>query len=241
MNQFSSPEKKSPTAPTTGDFNKARYFQGAGNRLGNVSPLPCKSFAEFCATLREAKELSVTAAEFCSLPKKDPQAANDQARAKQVSFFTPATFLSSTRRTENASCCNLVVLDVDDSRDARKILHQLKSPDTIDGLNFVAYSTASSTRDHPRLRIVVSADEIPLTNYPVAVNHVAKCIGLESVTKESKVPVQPMYWPTVFADDLLGLPFEWYERLDGRALNMREIRPEAEASEQAPETIDLVD
>ena len=173
-----------------------RYFAGSGDSLGVVSALPQPNFAALCAdVLSEPIRLASTRADFFALPRKE------QNTAKRVRYITPAAFDSSpsSRVTEQAVRCNLLALDVDDSAEAARLLKQ--DWDTAFGdLGFIVWRTISSTPDSPRLRVLVNAEGIPVSRYSAAVRTIAEMIGLTNVTHESKVPVQPMFLPTVFAD-----------------------------------------
>lgn len=121
--------------------------------------------------------------------------------------------------------CNLVFIDIDDAKDARSLVSQ---PDNIlralSEWNFAAYTTASSTPENPRLRVVVDADSIPADQYGQAVHFIASKLGLQEVTGESLKPKQPMVLPSIFSDDDLDSNPEICSRLDGRALKCADFQ-----------------
>lgn len=157
--------------------------------------------------------LSVTYAEYQAMSKKE------RAEAKLVSYVVPCTFPRSPwegRKLEHAGPCGLLILDIDDAEDARRFVDD---PASLVALlkhrNFAAYKTISSTPEAPRLRVIVEADNIPAEKYPDAVLTVAQEMGLTKITRESAIAVQPMFRPTVFADQdpdlehpLLAMHFE---------------------------------
>lgn len=51
------------------------------------------------------------------------------------------------------------------------------------------------------MRIVIEADALSLSEYPKAVRTVFQMLGIVHVTKESCVPIQPMYLPSLFLED----------------------------------------
>jgi hypothetical protein len=178
------------------------YFFGRAEDLGIVAALNQDSFTSLCSeVLIPGIRIGLTREEFFALPKNDKTAPLDQARAKRVSYVTPACFSESPskRNTAQATSCNLIALDIDDPSEARRLLAQNWS-DCFRGFAYIVWRTASSTDNNPRLRVMVSAESIPVARYAAAVQTVAEMIGLTRVTSESRVVVQPMFLPTLFAD-----------------------------------------
>ena len=183
-----------------------RYFSGLPTDLGRVSPLSSNSFPELCLNLLEQPiELQLTRAEYHALPKKDAKAPLDQNRAKRVQYVTPAAFKIdgerelSPRKYEFALRCNLLALDIDDSTEAARLITQRF--DCLGDYGYIVWHTASSTPEAPRLRILVSAEGIPVVSYAAAVRTVAELLGLQQITTESRVCVQPMFLPVAFRGD----------------------------------------
>lgn len=159
-----------------------------------------------------------------ALPKRE------RNEAKQVPFFVPATFdQSPSKRTyERAVHCNLLCLDLDETADgkcpAAPFYHNPESLErALAGFNFACHTTASSTPEKPRLRIYVDAHEISIEQYAAAVATIAKMLGLPSLTTESKVATQPMFFPTMFSDSTSEEHplIAWH--LDGRAFQVSDI------------------
>jgi hypothetical protein len=177
-----------------------RYFQGT-SVLGPVKASPAQTFREVVDALRICPSLGITRAAFLALDKKQ------RNEKKQVPFFVPATFTASPSKRVygNATPCNLIFLDIDETKDgkcpAAPFVHNPDSLYTaLEGLNFAAHTTASSTAEKPRMRIVVDADAVAIEDYPRAVATIAARLGLVHITSESKVAVQPMFLPTMFSD-----------------------------------------
>lgn len=177
-----------------------RYFQGT-SVLGSVKASAARSFREVVDVLRVCPSLAITRTAFLALDKKQ------RNEIKQVPFFVPACFTDSPskRKLSHAEHCNLIFLDIDEMPDGRcPAAPFVNNPQTLytalQGFNFAAHTTASSTPEKPRMRIVVDAEEIPLTSYVNAVGTIALMLGLPNLTKESKVAVQPMFLPTLFSD-----------------------------------------
>lgn len=122
--------------------------------------------------------------------------------AKKSPYLTAAEFKTSPARrlTEEALKCSLLFLDLDDAKTARQVLNNPQVVQRqLEGFSFAIYHTASSTDEDPRLRIVIDAD-LPLDRHTEAVQTVQTLLGLPVVDRVSKVWVQAMYRPVVFAD-----------------------------------------
>lgn len=186
-----------------------RYFQGS-SVTGPVKASAARTFREVVDALRMCPTLGISHVDFLAL---DEKSRND---AKQVPFFVAAVFKesSSKRIYGQATHCNLIFLDIDPEK--KQVNGKwvetgrypaapfVKDPDSLymalAGLNFAAHLTASSTPDKPRMRIIIDAEKIPLALYPRAVMAIGALLGLPTITKESKVSVQPMFLPVMFAD-----------------------------------------
>lgn len=174
-----------------------RYFSGSPEHMGVVRSLPCATFEELVdQLLGVAVRLPITKSALMGMDKTEAM------NAKRTDYLVPCVFKSSPsqRKTELAVECNLVFLDIDDSAEAGRLL-QTGLDVMLGNLAAVVYHTARSTPDAPRLRVVVSADRIPVARYSDAVRTLAALIGLSHVSRESQVPVQPMFLPTCFSDD----------------------------------------
>jgi hypothetical protein len=178
----------------------ARYFQGS-SVTGPVKASQARTFKEVVDCLRVAPVLGIGHAAFLALGKKE------RNEIKQVPFFVPATFATSPskRSYEHGLHCNLIFLDIDELPDGRcpaaPFLHNpALLSEQLAGYNFAAHVTASSTPEKPRMRIIVDAEQIPLSEYPKAVATIGSLLGLPVVTRESRVAVQPMFLPTLFQD-----------------------------------------
>lgn len=202
----------------------AKYFQGTSVH-GPVKASTARTFKEVVDILRVCPVLGIGHAAFLALGKKE------RNEIKQVPFFVPASFRESpSKRTyENALHCNLIFLDIDELPDGRcPAAPFIQNPELLReqlaGFNFAAHVTASSTPEKPRMRIIVDAENIPLTEYPKAVATIGALLGLPSITRESSVAVQPMFLPTLFNDS----PAEWHPLIafetDGRTFTTRDIQ-----------------
>ena len=198
------------------------YFSGDANALGTVSALPCDSFASFVSdVLSIERRLPVTREQFHALAKPE------RDRLKRQAYITPATFKNKTspRKTGEAVNCNLLCIDIDDAGEAKRLLAQ-RWDQLLPGIAYVAWHTISSTPEAPRLRVVISAAQIPASRYAEAVRTAAEQLGLTTVTHESLVPVQPMFLPTIFADTP-DHPFV-YVRAQGEAFTLSDILSDVE-------------
>lgn len=200
-----------------------KYFQGT-SVTGPVKASQARTFKEVVDILRVCPVLGIGHAAFLALGKKE------RNEKKQVPFFVPATFKESpSKRTyEHALVCNLIFLDIDELPDGRcPAAPFIENPallsEALAGYNFAAHVTASSTPEKPRMRVIVDAESIPLSEYSRAVATIGSLLGLPSVTRESNVAVQPMFLPTLFQDS----PPEWHPLIafetDGRTFTTRDI------------------
>jgi len=187
----------------------ARYYQGS-SVTGPVRISAARNFREVVDTLRICPTLGLSHGDFLALDEKK------RNEAKQVPFFVPAVFKDSPSKRvySEALHCNLVFLDIDPEKENQNgkwvetgrypAKPFVDDPDSLytalAGYNFAAHLTASSTPDKPRMRIIVDAENIPLAAYPRAAMAIAALLGLPTVTKESKVSVQPMFLPVMFSD-----------------------------------------
>lgn len=187
---------KPPTLHAMQPATVRQYFGGDGANLGLVSRLPVNTFADFVKEcLGHPAILNVTRAQYAQLDKDRRNAV------KRVPYCTPATFSGSKRILPEVTGIALVALDIDDPAQARPLLgNPDRVRDALAPYAYALYRTVSSTPEAPRLRVLVDAT-VPAARYADAVLFVAARLGLPSVTRESKVAVQPMYLPTVFKDD----------------------------------------
>lgn len=176
-----------------------QYFTGKSVTSHTLTKSPASTFRDFIQQfINLPVPLSVTYAEYHAMSKKE------RANAKLVGYVVPCTFASSPwegRKIEHARPCNLVILDIDDANDARRFVQEPSLLiEALGKFNFAAYQTISSTSEFPRIRVIVEADSIPVERYPDAALTVGQLLGLPKVTRESAIVCQPMFRPTVFAD-----------------------------------------
>lgn len=209
----------------------ARYFQGK-SVTGMVYASSAQTWADVVDIFRICPTIPLKRKDFLALDKKT---RNDK---KQVPFFTPATFHESPskRLTEYARCCNIIFIDVDEQKDGIcPAAPFVRDPQllytALEGFNFLAHLTASSTPTKPRMRIVVDAENIPVLRYPEAVATIGKMLGLTKLTTESKVAVQPMFVGTQFSDSSDEDHPLIAHRTDGRAFTEGDITPGAAPDE----------
>lgn len=191
----------------------AKYFYGLRDEKGRVSAMTERTWADLCARLMAPVKVQITQADLMALPDKQ------QADAKATDYIVPAVFKSSPceRKTGSAVHCNLLCLDIDDSAEAARIL-KVGVATLLGDRNAIVWHTARSTPAAPRLRVVVPVDAVPVPQYGVAVTALAGLMGMSSVNRESKVPVQPMYLPVEYVDDERTVIA--YVKTDGTSLDL---------------------
>jgi AAA domain/Primase C terminal 2 (PriCT-2) len=174
---------------------KPRYFYGSPANMGQVHALPAKNFKELVeSVISKPVLLPISKVDLHCLPEEE------QGDAKKCDYLTPAVFKSNQRKTENALCCNLIFVDIDEPVEAQSIID--RGPANLLGdYSAVVYHTARSRPGAPRLRVMVAANEVPVAHYAEAVRHVAGPLGLKEPNRESLIPVQAMYFPVIFEGD----------------------------------------
>lgn len=194
-----------------------RYFSGLASQLGQVQALPHETFAELVeATVASPVQLALTRPEMFALPDEE------QNKRKKTDYLVPAVFKSSpsARQTSQATHCNVLFIDVDDGKESARILSV--GPETLLGdLSAVIWHTARSTPEKPRLRVMVPVNSVPVAHYPAAVTALAGLLGMNAVTSESKVAVQPMYLPVQYTDSTES-PIA-YQKTDGQEFDHTQI------------------
>jgi hypothetical protein len=171
-----------------------RYYHGQPGDMGTVASLSQQSFSDLCsAVLNTPVRIDLTREAFAALPKKR------QNEVKRVRYIVPATFTKdpSPRTTAEARACNLIALDVDEAEASKRVLTVAST--ALGSFGYAIWHTASSKPEAPRVRVIVNADAIPVNRYASAVQTVAGLLGV-SPSRESLVPVQPMYLPSQFAN-----------------------------------------
>lgn len=174
-----------------------RFFLGHGTQMGIVAAATQTTFAALCVEVIETPVcLPFTTEAFFA------QTEDQQNAAKRVAYLTPATWPSSPTQRSKATAekCNLVALDIDDAKEACRLLKQNWAT-TLGELAFIVWHTVRSTKAAPRLRLIVSAESIPVDRYVQAARTVADLIGMTTVTSGVTFhAVQPMFLPTIFED-----------------------------------------
>lgn len=210
-----------------------QYYGGDAGDLGNVKRLTQCDFPSLVKELfGHPIVLNLTRDQFHKLDKKR------RDEVKKVPYVTPCTFHSerSQRLYEKAATVSLICLDIDDSRHAAPFANRPQLvADALEPWACAVHTTISSTPEMPRLRIFVSAANLPKDHYARAVAFVARRLGLPEVTRESKVVVQPMYLPCLFRDDdpLSHHPL-LLARIEGPALTLEEVNHEVDEDGGVP-------
>jgi hypothetical protein len=179
---------------------------------GGKSAYDGKQFALEAHTFKECVEryvnvpivLRVSRSEFWNLDKPS------RSQFKDGPFLTACTFREGTseRNDENAGVIKLAFLDFDTPTESElaqgfvdyasdfaedfAALHEALAP-----WNYVVGFTASSTKEHPRFRIMVEVADLPKRDYAKIIRAIARALGVICEKwagfKESKVVSQPMY------------------------------------------------
>ena len=193
------------------------YFGGQPSNMGRVTALPATTFAELVEQFIAAPiALGITQAEMQALPEAE------QNEKKKTAYLVPAVFKTSPspRQTGSATHCNLLFIDVDDPKEASRIINAGVNI-LLGDMSAVVWHTARSVPDRPRLRIMVPANGVPVAQYAMAVTGLAGLLGMNDLTHESKVAVQPMYLPVEYTDMVEG-PIV-YSKTDGTVFDHSQL------------------
>lgn len=202
----------------------AKYFFGRSVKSNRLSPSSARTFAEVVKKhIETAFKLGTTRDAYHALRTR-----SEKLDAKDSPYLVACTFESeepSRSEEHQPGPCNLIFLDIDEADDARSLTSR---PDSmvrsLNEWNFAAYTTASSTPESPRLRVVVDADSLSPEDYKRAVHFVASKLSLTKVTGESLIPKQPMILPSIFSDDDPDTQHPLVaSHLTGRALTAKDI------------------
>lgn len=215
-------------------MTNAKYFKGQ-TVTGKVEAASEQTFREVVDCFRLPPMLDMERAAFMALPKVK------RNELKQVPFFVPAVFRTSPsdRRTAHALHCNLLFVDIDEMADGRcPAAPFVSNPENLhtalNGFNFAAHTTASSTPEKPRMRVVIDAKAISPEDYPLAIRTVSNLLGLPEITPESKKPQQPMFLPVIFQDTREGEYPLITHFLNGRAFTTTDIASELPDEPRTP-------
>ena len=213
-----------------------QYFGGEPTNLGRVAALPAKSFADLVAEIGDGVPIDLSQADLLALPERE------QNERKKTRYIVPCAFKTSPspRQTGHATAAGLICIDIDDSAEAGRLL-KIGFEKALGDLNSLVWHTARSTPDAPRLRVVVETLPVPIPLYAPAVTAMAGLLGMNSVNHESKVPVQPMYFPLAFKD-ADGSPIV-YSKTDGRVFDPSALEgmEQLRGAQAAPTDADIAD
>lgn len=164
--------------------------------LGVVGPIAETFDSLLSEVLAYPVPLPLTKEEFLAMPK------DERDKRKRCGYFCPASFAAKERLTQNARGVELVALDIDDADDALQVLVEGVGA-LLPGFAAAAYHTATSTPAAPRLRVIVRASGVEPSDYSKAVAWLAAKLGIQAPNKESRVLVQPMFFPVTFRGETL--------------------------------------
>jgi hypothetical protein len=165
--------------------------------LGQVRSHPAKSFDEFVASLASPSVVAVTREDYMAMPR------GEQMKAKATRFFTAGRYRvpDGSEVALKAAAApvdfSMVCIDIDNPEEAR---NWLDSPQERLPWAHYIYHSLSSTKEAPRIRVLVGTETLPLDQYLRMVSYLGEVMHIE-LNPESKSPVFAMYVPTVFRDE----------------------------------------
>lgn len=199
---------------------EAKYFQGS-LVTGPVVASAARTWGDVIDIFRICPTLPMKRKDFLVLSK----AERNREKVK-LPFMVPACFKQSpsARVYAEATHCNTLWIDIDDSKDAAPFVSNPNLLyDALGSFNFAAYLTVSSTPEAPRLRIVIDAENVPVDQYRASVETIGALLALSKVTSESKVAVQAMFNAVMFLDSTDEEHPLIAHRVDGRTFTVNDI------------------
>lgn len=149
------------------------------------------TFAEFAARCSEPVRTSETMEQFAAMKKWE------RLEAKDVGGFVAAYMMNGQRRGRNVLEPSMAVLDLDHATDdaPERIRAALK------GVQFLIYSTHSSTPEKPRLRLCVALPpRCSVVQATQAAKAVGAAIGEEMVDTSTYDTGRLFFWPSIPKD-----------------------------------------
>lgn len=196
-----------------------RYFGSTNLPSGKVHMGEVKLFEGVTCFSDLVKEViaapiqqNITRAQYQALSKKE------QSDRKKVAYLVPGAYdedLVPRDGQHIPPTFYLIIIDIDQGKKgnypAKRFVDDPEQLTTaLSPYAFVAYTTASSTTDAPKLRVIVSASGIPTADYASAVVFIASRLGLDEgdYDKVSVEITRAMYRPVIYrgeqADPILA-------------------------------------
>lgn len=183
-----------------------QFFFGDNVANGTVyQDTKITSFKELITSFDLPVILGVTRKEYEALDKSGKDGI------KRVRYITPGVFVNSPceRRDNQVRYISIIALDLDNPKHAKTLVDNPGILYTkLEGFNYIAYTTISSTPEAPRLRVLVEASNLSPGLYQNAALFIAGKLGLPTrfnvgdekdfITRESGIPSQPMFLPCLF-------------------------------------------
>lgn len=202
------------------------YWGGTTVKGGQIRPLEARTFKELVAMLGVPVQLPFTRDEWAALSKDERDKEKDGPYTCACSF-KPGTTL---RNDANADQLLMVCYDIDDPDLARPFV---ESPQTLDDhlhpYPFIAWTTASSTPENPRLRIMIPVVPCAPVHHKPIVFYIGGLLGLPTDWKgkrESNTLSLPFYRPVKFIGDSDEMSPVIRSRVSGPAFELIDLPPD---------------
>ena len=209
--------------------NPRSFFGGSSARDGRVRRLQAKSWKELVERyINVPVAFPMTHAEFMANPERD--SIKDGPWLSAVTY----PYDEGRRGNEFAEKLCLLTIDIDGGEDAKAFAASPSSVlEHLWPLNVAVYTTAKSTPDAPRLRIIVDVADCPPELLPRFITLIVKRLGLPPDFKgitESRILSQPAFRPAQWSNE----PFTAVlaTRTDGVALTEADLPDEDEEVEE---------
>lgn len=150
---------------------------------------------DIVARIREPVITKETVAEYKRASKTDRDKAKDQGG------FVGGYLTGGRRKKDAVAYRTLITLDADNIR-VPLPEYQAHLEKALQGLQAAVYTTHSSTKERPRVRIILPLDrKVTPEEYSPIARKLAEDIGINDTDPTTYEPVRLMYWPSHARDD----------------------------------------
>lgn len=147
-------------------------------------------WSDFVKKLEDPIRTPETCAEYASMSKEQ------RGKVKDVGGYVGGSLRDGKRRKDCVEVRSIVTLDADYADQ-----YLLDDLHMIADCSWAAYSTHSSTQDHPRYRLLIPLDrDVTPEEYVAIARKVAEQVGIDYMDHTSYDVNRLMYWPSCSAD-----------------------------------------
>lgn len=153
-----------------------------------------------------------------TMEQYDAMSKTEQSKVKDGACFVGGEVVNNSRKSGEIQARSLITLDADHVKGSQRITDFFNSVErTLDGLNYIIYSTHSNRHESGKYRVIIPLDRIANpVEYEASARKVAYEIGLDYFDRSTFQPERLMYKPSCSSD---AVPF--FESVTtGESLNL---------------------